>query len=657
MEYISKNMGMRANLICLFIALLSGTFGIYAQQTPRPHVLLIGVGKYPPTSGWPELSSEHDLDLLSSTFIRLGFDSASIHRMTDQEVTRASILQAIRQYLTEACKPGDMAIFHFSGHGQQIPDDNGDEPDGFDEALVPYDSPKNYQTGVNEGQYLLRDDELATALRSVRERLGPKGQLFVSMDACHSGSASRGRVSARGTDIIMAPTGMQQRREQSELEIISSDRELSFDQEGLAPAIYFYSSSPRQLSYEIDEDNRQYGLFTYALCRSLNRGGADCYMDLWNDLKQFVQAKNTMQTPFAEGALRSRIFMNQGLHTSVNSFNVLQIHSNRSLKMEGGRLEGITEGSEVKIIQYDNKAVLAKGTIEQSGAFDSEIKLKNATELPPKESLRVSIDKVNYSAEGCSIQLICDDRYLEKKLIHNLRKFALINNITRKTSDYIFTIRSINTDSITYLLQTREGAIISVGRATKKDNPDLWLQQFRNDLTHYIKARRLVELETMDDILSARVFLTLCDGTARAAEDSVPVLKNGQRVCIAISNTGKESFYFSVFHIGSDNKITRVVPFGEQNPAEFSLDPGKTKIIFANPEFIIEEPFGTDVLKVICTHQPVHFGATRGIMSRPNPMKDLLKLLSSEEQFTRGTPASISSEQGFIGTYIFRTCK
>ena len=103
-------------------------------------------------------------------------------------------------------KAGDQVVFHFSGHGQQVWDDSGDEIDQLDEALVPYDSPKQYKASTNEGQYLLRDDELSILLNKIRNKLGAKGSLLVLMDACHSGTATRARTRARGCLLYTSPS-------------------------------------------------------------------------------------------------------------------------------------------------------------------------------------------------------------------------------------------------------------------------------------------------------------------------------------------------------------------------------------------------------------------------------------------------------------------
>ncbi|KAL8277646.1 hypothetical protein RQP46_009919 [Phenoliferia psychrophenolica] len=41
-------------------------------------------------------------------------------------------------WLVEGAKPNDSLFFHFSGHGGQVADKDGDEPDGLDEWMISY---------------------------------------------------------------------------------------------------------------------------------------------------------------------------------------------------------------------------------------------------------------------------------------------------------------------------------------------------------------------------------------------------------------------------------------------------------------------------------------------------------------------------------------
>ena len=62
------------------------------------------------------------------------------------------------------------------GHGTKLQDDNGDEEDGFDEALVPLDY-------AEKG--MIRDDDLFDILI---KPLADGVSMFSLMDCCHSGT-------------------------------------------------------------------------------------------------------------------------------------------------------------------------------------------------------------------------------------------------------------------------------------------------------------------------------------------------------------------------------------------------------------------------------------------------------------------------------------
>ena len=52
--------------------------------------------------------------------------------------TRRNIINAMR-WLTGGVRFGDSLFFHFSGHGGQVKDLDGDEDDGYDETILPVD--------------------------------------------------------------------------------------------------------------------------------------------------------------------------------------------------------------------------------------------------------------------------------------------------------------------------------------------------------------------------------------------------------------------------------------------------------------------------------------------------------------------------------------
>lgn len=113
---------------------------------------------------------------------RFHFPESSIVMLNEEETDPYKIpnkqnMRMALHWLVQGCQPGDSLVFHFSGHGSQQRNYNGDEVDGFDETLCPLDF---------ETQGMIVDDEInATIVRPL-----PQGaKLHAIIDACHSGTA------------------------------------------------------------------------------------------------------------------------------------------------------------------------------------------------------------------------------------------------------------------------------------------------------------------------------------------------------------------------------------------------------------------------------------------------------------------------------------
>ena len=90
--------------------------------------------------------------------------------------TKANLLRAMH-WLVKDARQNDSLFFHYSGHGGQTPDLDGDEEDGYDEVIYPVD----FRT-----QGHIVDDELH---RIMVKTLPPGVRLTAIFDSCHSGSA------------------------------------------------------------------------------------------------------------------------------------------------------------------------------------------------------------------------------------------------------------------------------------------------------------------------------------------------------------------------------------------------------------------------------------------------------------------------------------
>ncbi|KAF8060732.1 casa protein [Lyophyllum atratum] len=152
----------------------------YSKCTGRKKALCIGInykGQQNELRGCIN-DAQHVRDFLISKW---GYRSGDIVLLSDdarnprERPTRQNILDAMR-WLVRNAKTNDSLFFHYSGHGGQTKDLNGDEVDGWDEAIYPMDFKKH-------GHIL--DDEM----HDIMVKPLPAGcRLTALFDACHSGT-------------------------------------------------------------------------------------------------------------------------------------------------------------------------------------------------------------------------------------------------------------------------------------------------------------------------------------------------------------------------------------------------------------------------------------------------------------------------------------
>lgn len=140
--------------------------------------LLIGIN-YVGQQG--QLSGCHnDVDNIKEYILNVhGFQENNITVLMDDgnhtNPTKSNIMNAFAMLVQES-EYGDSVFVHYSGHGGSVPDDNGDEEDGYDETLIPVDF-------RSAGQ--IRDDDIFSKFVAVM----PAGVTVTClMDCCHSGT-------------------------------------------------------------------------------------------------------------------------------------------------------------------------------------------------------------------------------------------------------------------------------------------------------------------------------------------------------------------------------------------------------------------------------------------------------------------------------------
>ncbi|KAG2134187.1 caspase domain-containing protein, partial [Suillus bovinus] len=238
----------------------------YSKCTGRKKALCIGInykGQRRELKGC--VNDAHDVKrFLTSNW---GYKNGDIVMLVDdtdnprQMPTRRNILDAMRWLVNDA-HPHDALFFHYSGHGGQVPDKDGDEVDGLDEVIYPVDYKK---------AGMIVDDEM----HRIMVKSLPMGcRLTAIFDSCHSGTAldlpfvyhSNGRLKE-------SPVTPQAQAEKATG----------------ADVISFAGCRDNQTSADTTQSGMAVGAMSYAFVASLTRKPVQSYQELLKSVRDILR--------------------------------------------------------------------------------------------------------------------------------------------------------------------------------------------------------------------------------------------------------------------------------------------------------------------------------------------------------------------------------
>ena len=194
--------------------------------------------------------------------------------MTDihgEKPTKSAILHNLKELVKKGDVDGSTLIFHFSGHGSQVPDLDGDEIDHMDECLIPLGN-----------VYSLFDVIIDDELHEIVKKLSSKSKMFILTDCCHSGSCF---------DLEYAY--------KTRLEIWQKSTEsMESTQESQLPNIVKLSGcKDNQTSASIKHANKWKGALTLAFIDTLSRHGKKTWEEMFRDVTLYISTMKLTQRP------------------------------------------------------------------------------------------------------------------------------------------------------------------------------------------------------------------------------------------------------------------------------------------------------------------------------------------------------------------------
>ncbi len=601
--------------------------GDLAAQTK--HALIVAIGNYPNprVNKWKPINSANDVPLIKDALVNSQqFSEHNIDVLIDAQATKQGIIDAMDK-LYKKINKGDIVVIHFSSHGQQLEDDNDDEVDGLDEAIVPYGAvfstdPEKFDA-VAPGY--LRDDVFGDKINLIRNKLGKDGDVLVNIDACHSGSATRGNQIAlvRGGNGAMVSSNFNSRRFSGAdtAGVFKENRgtRLSAD---AASMVLISGAQARELNSECFDDNdKPVGSLSYAFSKAISSlKGNITYRGFFALIEDIMQVKAPLQKPVLEGDAIDRELFGGKFVKQQTYFAIDPAASNADkIFLKAGFVSGITRGSVINFYELGTtstagKEPIGKGKVETVSSFSATVQLDKPDAGLAKKNPWAFISELGYGAEKIKLT-VNNNTAIEKLLRDSLKNYQRVE-FKNNFDLYLDTSGSVNNWALKY---PNSGAVFQDGFnfSPRSDMTDL-----KNALNRFDRFRYLKGLSFNEDGLSARVELVFLDSEGKIDSATLKSrmhlgrleLREGDKVNLKITNTGNRNFYFNIVDIQPDGFINAIMPNKGVRNRNGNPDPVRWEDcqVAAFDSFLvtryvirIAKPYGEETFKVFLSASPL----------------------------------------------------
>jgi metacaspase-1 len=593
------------------------------------HALIVAIGNYPKPeeNGWPVINSINDVPLIKNALIsNQRFDEKNVQVLVDAQADKKGITDALDK-LIFAVSPGDIVVIHFSCHGQQLEDDNNDEMDGLDEAIVPYGAIFSYDRAKYKELFAgyLRDDLFGEKIIQLRNRLGKSGDLLVTLDACHSGSGTRDVQTAkiRGANIPMVTrTFSPAAYSVIENDGVFKENVVATLSDDAATFVLISGAQARESNYECYDDNdNPVGSLSYAFSKALSSiKGTITYQGLFSLIENYMLGKAPKQKPVLEGDGINRGLFGGNYEKQQPYFSVNIKQSKQDLVvLNGGFVSGITVGSVINFFEPGTTVTVGKkpvgtGRVISVSAFTAAVKPDtgsvNLVELNPW----AFINELAFGTEKIRL-FVKTDKKTAKMLEDSLRNFLLVE-FSSNCDLFVDTAGSANNWALKY---PNTSTIFQSGFIF---NPGQSIASLKESLKRFDRSRFLKGLTFHDPDISGEVQLVFIGdkGNIDSARLNSRLnsgrleLKENDKVVLRIVNTGKRNFYINVVDIQPDGFINPILPnknvkdkYGNPSPLKWEdcMVKRADTILLRNLSIDIQKPYGEETFKVFLSSSPL----------------------------------------------------
>ncbi len=658
------------------ITLLFVTFCTVAfAQSEKKHAVIFAIGEYPKSGGWPQISSGNDIPVIKSALINQQFPEKNIQVVKDEAATKAGIQNVLENLIKNVVKEGDVVVLHFSSHGEQVADDNFDETDGFDETIVPYDAilPSRSKDYNKDQANYFRDDEFGILINRLRTKLGPNGDVVVFMDACHSGSGTRGLANVRGGQAPFVPAGYDAAKFQRiDTAGVFKEKESGVGTNAqMATYIVFSAARAEELNYEtVDEYGTPLGSLTYAVSKAMSTlDEVTSYRSLFSKVLAIMNSKVPKQNPVLEGNGTDRALFGGEFIAQKPYVDIKKIAGN-VITIKAGLLAGLDAGAKVEVYQAGTndptkpeakKALLATGIVSQSGNFNSEITLDKILEVKQPADAWVFVTVPVFKINPIAVEVITS----KSRGVSGAVNFTAADALKIKNSLTDFPLATFTgTPELILVKGTSFDSlkIASNGYLYKRVSSSN-STQLRDSIQSFAQYKLLQNEIKNPDINFEVILVPVVNGKPDTnliqakLVNGIYQFKEGEQVALWIKNNGSRSVYFNILDMQPDGIINPILPNKAQEiyPRDLKVASGASIVGFRDYILTIYPPYGLETFKVFVSFDEINMetiSTTRGADARGN--LNSFEALMKRSYNTRGVDGSVKASEGATFNIPFR---
>jgi hypothetical protein len=589
------------------------------------HALLIGIEDYNNSNIRSLQGSINDVFLIQNVLReRFGFKKDDFIILQDEQATHTGIQNAFTK-LINRIQYKDFVYIHYSGHGSQTIDLNGDQVrSGIDQTWVSYGSRANNSNNIDN--YDVLDDEINTWLAAIYAKTDHV--IFVS-DSCHSATVARGEDSNSRSikkDQRHHPLG--------KIPYTNIDKYYG---------IRIGSARDKESAIEtFQEDGKAYGKFTWHWARALQQAQAD---STWNDVfkrayMQVVTSRGRAQKPQMEGE-RSRQILGGNFIPLPPTITVSYANSHQ-VEIQAGHVAGVTVGSVYRL--YKSKPRITITRVKAFKSYGKPTALFKRGDLVVEESHAYNFKPVKvYLSPAKKIIKTAFKKRKDGTL--PLPGYTLTNNPTH--ADLRLHLSGSKLSILTsdqYLLQQ-----ISF------QNPNRGIKLLQKNLNKLARVRELKTLRSSTRILpvTVQVFVLSPIRYCSPTEDCIylpsdlglhrktgpyslqqlqkKTLNKGDIITFSLHNRSRRHYYCYLINISPNGLIEAIFPYPEEAMEYARIAAGETLDLIGETG-LMAELVGEESIKIITSRHPFDvelleqtaFEQRGGMEGNYNPLEQLL---------------------------------